>query len=500
MRTTFREERLGSSRTAVVTTSSGKCKKVLTLYSEGRVFQGGVSQGPADAPAIFVSSVVAPERLAPEGRATGLFAGGEQVEVGTLGLGLGGKIVLFAEAAVDAAGDQGGGGADDLAGAAAEENGYRDLGMGFVSIGDEPADARSGIAAGSGLAQGHFVSASIEATLAGAVENRREHAFANFRKHGGDIQVALDARSKALDFISAARVLQIVERAAVRESSGERNQLERRDLNAFAIAGHTRDAATGGGLHGEGTRMLLGQIVAGKLAEAEEARVSGNGVEAHAAAQLFEKDVVGMGHGFGQIHVLAAADLEHGVAGDDIFFERGKRDGGLDGGARNVAVTESNFLIDDGEDAAGVGIHGDNSTVVAAQGVDRGGAHDGIVKGSNVRERGIGEGRDAAKTRDVMQRSSAPGSGGRQRRSDRYSKNCGQENTTQWLHRFTPKIFLLDSAGWRGCFYPSFAAWVNPHSNKSFLLYLATFAGTHSSRCALLQRVGQRTGRSFDAT
>ncbi len=123
MRTTFREERLGSSRTAVVTTSSGKCKKVLTLYSEGRVFQGGVSQGPADAPAIFVSSVVAPERLAPEGRATGLFAGGEQVEVGTLGLGLRGKIILFAEAAIDAAGDERGGGADNLARAAAEKHG-----------------------------------------------------------------------------------------------------------------------------------------------------------------------------------------------------------------------------------------------------------------------------------------------------------------------------------------------------------------------------------------
>src|SRR5712692_90211 len=372
--------------------------------------------------------------------------------------------------------------------------------MRFVGIGNEPADAGSGIVAGSGLAQGHFVSAAIEAALAGAVENGGEHALANLRKHGGDVQIALDARSKALDFVGAARVLEIVERAAVRESSRERNQLQRRDLNAFAIAGHARDAAMGGSLHWEGTRMLLGQIVAGELAEAEEARVTGNGVEAHAAAQLFEKDVVGMGHGFGQIHVLAAADLEHGVAGDDVFFESGERDGGLDGGARNVAVTESNFLIDDGEDTAGVGIHGDNSTVVAAQGVDRGGAHDGIVKGGDVRERGVGEGRNAAKTGDMMQRSSAPGRRGRQRRGNRYSKNCGQENMSYLLHRYTPKIFLLDSAGWRGCFYASFAAWGNPHSSKSFLPYFATFAGTPSRRCALLHSAGQKTGRSFDAT
>ena len=57
------------------------------------------------------------------GRNAVLLAGGEQVEVGTLGLGLRGKIILFAEAAVNAAGDERSGGADDLAGAAAEKHG-----------------------------------------------------------------------------------------------------------------------------------------------------------------------------------------------------------------------------------------------------------------------------------------------------------------------------------------------------------------------------------------
>ena len=62
-----------------------------------------------------------------------------------------------------------------------------------------------------------------------------------------------------------------------------------------------------------------------------------------------------MGHRFGQIHVFAAADFEHRVARDDIFFERGESDGRLDGGARNRAGGISHFLIDDGEDAAGGG-------------------------------------------------------------------------------------------------------------------------------------------------
>jgi hypothetical protein len=29
--------------------------------------------------------------------------------------------------------------------------------------------------------------------------------------------------------------------------------------------------------------------------------------------------IVGVRHGIGQIHVLAAADFQHGVAGDDVF-------------------------------------------------------------------------------------------------------------------------------------------------------------------------------------
>src|ERR1700740_306783 len=69
--------------------------------------------------------------------ALGLFARGKQVDLGALGL-RGGEIFLFAEGAVDAAGDQGGGGANDLAGAAAEKNSQSDLRARFVGVSDEP--------------------------------------------------------------------------------------------------------------------------------------------------------------------------------------------------------------------------------------------------------------------------------------------------------------------------------------------------------------------------
>src|SRR5258707_14271083 len=73
--------------------------------------------------------------------------------------------------------------------------------MRFVGVGDEPADAGSGIVAGSGFAERHFVSAAIEAALAGAIENGGEHTFANFREDLCDIQIALHARREILNVI-----------------------------------------------------------------------------------------------------------------------------------------------------------------------------------------------------------------------------------------------------------------------------------------------------------
>src|SRR5712664_3002627 len=108
-----------------------------------------------------------------------------------------------------------------------------------------------------------------------------------------------------------------------------------------------------------------------------------------------------MSHRFRQIHVLAAADFEHGVASYDIFFQGGECDGGLDGGAGNIAGTESNFLVDHGEDAAGVGINRDYGAIETAQAFNSGSANDGIVKSADIGERGISESWNTAKVRDA---------------------------------------------------------------------------------------------------
>src|ERR1700730_13884905 len=129
---------------------------------------------------------------------------------------------MFTEAAIDAASDQSCGGPDDLARASAQQHGQGDFRMRFVRVGDEPAHARSGVVAGSGFAEGHFVPVVIEAALTGAVENGGEHTFTDFRKNGGDIKIALHTRRENMNFIRSARILQIVESATICECSGER--------------------------------------------------------------------------------------------------------------------------------------------------------------------------------------------------------------------------------------------------------------------------------------
>jgi len=350
-----------------------------------------------------------------------------------------GEVILFAEAFVDAAGYESGGRAFDLVRLAAEENGERDFRVLLIGVGDEPTDFRCWVVAGAGLAERGFVAAGIEAALGCAVENGSEHAFANFREDRSDVEVALYFRLKILNVFGSAGILQVVERAAIGERGRERDELERRDLNAFAEARHTSHATLGRGRHRERTRVLFRQVVAGEFAEAHEAGVLGNGVEAHANAELLEEIVVRVGERFSEVHVASAAivNAEHGVARDDVFFERGDRDGRLDRGTRDEAVAERDFLIHDCENAAGVRIHGNDGAVVAAQAFDSGFADDGIVERADVSERGIGEGRNTAETRRAMNgRFTACRCGsGRNRSSHGYSGYGGEKSFCKVLQR-----------------------------------------------------------------
>src|SRR5262249_51527361 len=148
-----------------------------------------------------------------------------------------GEIVLLAETTIDAASDLSRSRTLHLARTAAQQDRERDLGMGFVGIRDEPTYARGWVVAGAGFAKRHFVPATIVTALTGAIENGCQHAFANFRKKWGDIQISFHARSETLNLFGSPRILQVIQRAAVGKCRCKRSKLQWSDLNALTEAG-----------------------------------------------------------------------------------------------------------------------------------------------------------------------------------------------------------------------------------------------------------------------
>ena len=83
-------------------------------------------------------------------------------------------------------------------------------------------------------------------------------------------------------------------------------------------------------------------------------------------------------------------------------------------------------MIHDGEDAACVVIDGNNGAVVTAEAFDRGLAHDRIIEGANVCERGVGECRNAAETRNALVQGMRGGTRhGRHGRGHGRGERCG---------------------------------------------------------------------------
>src|ERR1700674_1223253 len=99
------------------------------------------------------------------------------------------EVVLLSKLAVDPACDNRRGRTLHAACVSAKEDGERDFWMGFVRVSEKPPDFRwrRVIVARAGFADGHFITATVETGLAGAVQNRREQAFANFWKDRSDI-------------------------------------------------------------------------------------------------------------------------------------------------------------------------------------------------------------------------------------------------------------------------------------------------------------------------
>ncbi len=66
--------------------------------------------------------------------------------------------------------------------------------------------------------------------------------------------------------------------------------------------------------------MFVRQVVSRQFAQPEQAAILGNRVKPHAPAQFLKENIVGVRQGLGQIHVLAAAHLQHRVSRNYIFL------------------------------------------------------------------------------------------------------------------------------------------------------------------------------------
>src|SRR5260370_12201249 len=81
---------------------------------------------------------------------------------------------------------------------------------------------------------------------------------------------------EVLNFLLGVGVLKIIKSSAIRERRGKRRELQRRNLNPFAKAGHARDSAVRRRRRRKRAGMLIRQVVPGKLPQTEKATVLGN--------------------------------------------------------------------------------------------------------------------------------------------------------------------------------------------------------------------------------
>ena len=98
---------------------------------------------------------------------------------------------------------------------------------------------------------------------------------------------------------SRARILQVIERAAIGNARNQRAKLQRRHLNSLAKAGHAGHSAKGRRLGRKSSGMLFRNLVTGEFAETQQAAVMRNRVKTHAAAKLFEERVIRVSQRFG---------------------------------------------------------------------------------------------------------------------------------------------------------------------------------------------------------
>jgi hypothetical protein len=136
--------------------------------------------------------------------------------------------------------------------------------------------------------------------------------------------------------------------------------------------------------------LLAGDVEAGLFAVSEEVRIVADLLEPDSLAQGGKIIVIGMGQRVSQIHFSQAGQMILGFRLDGFLAEPGQRDRYLNCGAGLKSAAERQFLVDDGQHAAGLRIGHQHRPVVIAERLDRGAPDDQIVAIDGVASRRIG--------------------------------------------------------------------------------------------------------------
>src|SRR5215472_7178367 len=140
---------------------------------------------------------------------------------------------------------------------------------------------------------------------------------------------------------------------------------------------------------GEFAEVFTLNVVSGELTQAELVGVFADLFKTQAASDSLKVSVVGVGEGFSEVHLRAAAEHDFFLAGNDLFTQTSQGHGDLDGGAWLRAFTQRQLLVDHGKDAAVRGVNGDDGAVHVAEGVNGGLANDGVFTFHGVAVGGV---------------------------------------------------------------------------------------------------------------
>ena len=151
---------------------------------------------------------------------------------------------------------------------------------------------------------------------------------------------------------AGARILQVVDRAAVGQRRDQRGQLQRRHLNALAEAGHARHAAILRRLGGERTRDALPEGYSRPVRPGRAGARNAKPCQIPCAGRAPQRMRCSSAPALRSDSSSGAARPNHRVARDHAFLQRRHRNHRLDGRAGNEAGGKCQLLIDDAENAA----------------------------------------------------------------------------------------------------------------------------------------------------